>query len=64
MKEKVNIAALDYLLSENESKEKTKQISYTSLKRRQYLLENKNCSLSKIIFSIRSQTLDIKEWKP
>ena len=29
-----------------------------------YLLENKNCSLSKIIFNIRSQTLAIKEWKP
>ena len=31
---------------------------------RDYLLENENCSSSKNIFSIRSQTLDIKEWKP
>ena len=64
VKEKVNIAAFNYLVTENELKEKTKQISYTSLKMRNYLLENENCSLSKIIFSIRSQTLDIKEWKP
>ena len=40
MKEKVSIAALDYLVSEKELKEKTKKISYTSLKMRNYLPEN------------------------
>ena len=29
-----------------------------------YLFENLRTSLSKIIFKIRSQTLDIKDWQP
>ena len=30
----------------------------------EYLVRNKRTSLSKIIFSVRSKTLDIKEWLP
>ena len=30
----------------------------------QYLWENKNKELSLVIFSVRSKTLDIKEWQP
>ena len=30
----------------------------------EFLVENNNTSLSKIIFFIRSQTLDIKQWQP
>jgi hypothetical protein len=29
-----------------------------------YLVSNKRTELSKIIFKIRSQTLDIKQWQP
>ena len=64
VKEKVQIAALKYLVSENESKEKTKHIKFHKLKISDYLLDNEKNSLSKTILSIRSQTLDIKEWQP
>ena len=39
--EKVQIAALTYLVSENESKEKTKHIKFQELKISDYLLDNK-----------------------
>ena len=39
-------------------------IKFEELKISDYLLDNKDKSLSKIILSIRSQTLDIKEWQP
>ena len=29
-----------------------------------YLWENQSSHLSQIVFSVRSQTLDIKEWNP
>ena len=35
----MNIAALEYLVSENELKEKTNEINYTSYQMRNYLLE-------------------------
>ena len=64
VKQKVTESALGYLLKENIQKEKTRHILFEELKVSEYLLENRNRSLSIIIFSVRSQTLDIKEWKP
>ena len=42
LKEKVQNAALQYLVSENESKEKTKLIKFKKLKISDYLLHNEN----------------------
>ena len=64
--EKVKETALNNLLEENETKTKTKHIQYDELKMRGYLTHSKSTSLSKIIFSVRSGTLDIKtnnDWK-
>ena len=62
--EKTKEAAFLYLLEENSSKEKTKHIIFETLKMNEYLLNNESRGLSRIIFSVRSQTLDIKEWQP
>ena len=56
-----NKAFLD-LIKENSDKEKTKHIMFESLEMSEYLKENKKTSLSKIIFLLRSGTLDIKSW--
>ena len=37
---------------------------FEELKTSEYLLKNKSTTLSKIIFSLRSKTLDIKTWQP
>ena len=62
MKHKVTQACFEYLLNENSSKEKTKDITFKKFEMSKYLLENRSTSLSKIIFVARSGTLDIKEW--
>jgi hypothetical protein len=64
VKEKVKIAAFRYLIGENNSKEKTNDVVFEKLEMSEYLVRNKGTSLSKIIFSVRSKTLDIKEWLP
>ena len=60
IKSKTQIAALKYLSEENSQREKTKDIVFETLKMSPYLVSNKRTELSKIIFKIRSQTLDIK----
>ena len=55
--------ALKELNSENASKSKSKQLSYTSLKLLSYL-QNLFPSKSRTIFKCRSKTLDIKDHKP
>ena len=64
IKIKTKEAALKYLTEENIKKDKTKHIFFADLKRSKYLLNNKSTSLSKTIFSVRSKTLDIKQWQP
>ena len=64
VKLKLNQAALKQLTEENNKKEKTKHISFHELRLNQYLSENKSTPLSKTIFSVRSKTLDIKQWQP
>ena len=50
------------LVKENSQKEKTKHIKFDCLEMSEYLKENKKTQLSKIIFSLRSGTLDINKW--
>ena len=58
--QKIKEKALNYLVAENDKKEKTRHIKFNKLEMSNYLNENKSTSLSKLIFSIRSGTLDIK----
>ena len=44
--------------------EKTKDINFQDLNTSEYLLDNRSTTLSRIIFSLRSKTLDIKTWQP
>ena len=64
VRRKIKQAAFQYLIGENLSKEKTKHIVFEKYQMRKYLFINRSTSLAKIIFSVRSGTLDIKEWTP
>ena len=64
VKERVKSSALTNLCIENSKKEKTQNIWFDKLEMSKYLQENKRTSLSKVIFSVRSKTLDVKEWFP
>ena len=64
VKQNVKQAAFQHLLSENSSKEKTKNIVFDQFEMRKYLFINRSQSLSKVIFAVRSGTLEIKEWTP
>ena len=57
---KVRQHVLTQLVEENSKLEHTKDIPFNELQLRNYLDDNRNHSLSKIIFSVRSRTLDIK----
>ena len=63
VKSRVKELALRNLVEENSTKEKTKQIEFKELKMSKYLRKNTNSQISKIIFSIRSKTFDIKFWQ-
>ena len=56
--------ALKYLKEENSKMKKTKHIHFEQLKMSDYLFQNKQTSTTKIIFGVRSGTLDIKIWNP
>ena len=62
VKKKVKEKAFESLVEENSRKDKTRTVVFTKLKMTQYLSENGRTSLSKLIFAVRSKTLDIKEW--
>ena len=64
IKSSVNDLAFKHLVLENSVLENTKDILFEELKTSEYLLHNKSTSLSKIIFSRRSKTFDIKKWLP
>ena len=53
-----------HVLTQNSKLEHTKDIIFNELKLRSYLDDNRNHSLSNIIFSVRSWTLNIKLWQP
>ena len=59
-KKKVKETALKSLVNGNSRKDKTRTVVFKELKITKYLTENERTSLSKLIFSIRSKTLDIK----
>ena len=52
------------LVDENSKQENNKHILFEELKLNKYLHDNQNQSLSKIIFSVRSKTLDLKTLQP
>ena len=54
--------AFKHLKKEKEKKTKKKHIVFKKLEMSEYLVQNKNTLLSKIIFSTRSGTLDFKVW--
>ena len=58
---KTKDAAFMYLIEENLKKESTRNIVFQSLGMSTYLKTNKRKSLTQIIFSIRSKTLNIKK---
>jgi len=62
IKRKTKEKAFKDLLKENSEKTKTKDIVFEDLELSDYLKENKNTTLSNTIFSVRSGTLDIKQW--
>ena len=64
IKNAVKEVVFKHLTSENALLEHTKEIVFNELKTSEYLLDNRNTSLSKIIFSLRSKTFDIKKWQP
>ena len=64
VKQKTNSVAFSELVQENNEKEKTRDIIFDRLEMSEYLRENERTSLSKLIFQIRSQTVDIKYWQP
>ena len=63
VKNAVRKGALHYLSSENLLLQNTKEIFFEELRTSGYLLDNRNTTLSKIIFSLRSRTFDIKNWQ-
>ena len=62
VKKQVKTAAFSYLKNENSEKDKTKNIEFDSLRMSGYLFHNLSTPLSKVIFSVRSGTLNIKDW--
>ena len=63
VKNAVRKSAFNYLSSENLLLKNTKEIFFEELKTSEYLLDNRNTALSKIIFSLRSKTFDIMDWQ-
>ena len=50
-------------MKENLTKKNTKDITFSELKLSEYLSDNRNKSLSQIIFAVRSKTFDVKLWQ-
>ena len=64
MHSKVKEGALRFLVEENETKSRTILVKFKELEMSAYLVKNKSTAISKIIFSVRSGTLDLKDWHP
>ena len=64
IKQQTEAAAFNYLNEENKSKKKTNDMHFKKLETSPYLLRNNQKSVSNIIFSIRSETLQIKDFHP
>ena len=64
VKNAIKESAVKNLTSKNSLLKNTKDIVFKVLKTSEYILDNRNSSLTKIIFSLRSKTFDIKNWQP
>ena len=64
VKEMVKSAALESLVEENNTKERTRDIMFETLQISGYLETDMRTPLSKLIFNVRSKTLNIKDWCP
>jgi hypothetical protein len=64
VKNAIKESALKHSTSKNSLLKNTKNIVFKVLKTSEYILDNRNSSLTKIIFSLRSKTFDIKNWQP
>ena len=62
VKSKINQSCFEYLVNENASKERTREISFKKFELARYLYQNQSLSLCKVIFAARSGTLEIKDW--
>ena len=61
MKIKVRKAAFDYLIKENDTKEKTKTIKYNKLKLQNYFKSSRFTNSDiEVLIKLRSKTLDVK----
>jgi hypothetical protein len=61
VKNVIKQCAFQHLILENSKLENTKEITFTELRTSEYLLNNRNTRLSKMIFSLRSRSFDIKK---
>ena len=64
MKERVKSESLAFLNHENSSKDLTMDVHFEDLCLSDYLSQNQNTALAKVIFAIKSTLLDIQTWKP
>ena len=58
------VISFRYFIGDKSTKEKTNEVVFEKLEVSRYLEENKKNSYSKVIFSVRLKTLDLKEWLP
>ena len=67
VKEKISVAAFNYLIAEKNKQTKIAHIKYSGLEMQEYLMDGDvNVDVSKFILKARSKTLDIKsqrKWK-
>ena len=63
MKKRVKSEELVFLVNEKSNRENTKYIHFNELCLNDYLKENKNTNLAKVIFAVRSKSFDIKKWQ-
>ena len=67
LKEKIRVAAFEYLKMQQSKQDKIKNIEYQKLEMQEYLANgDRNINLSKVIFKARGRNLDIKlqkKWK-
>ena len=64
VKKNIKESAFKQLVNDNSILEKTRDIHFKESKASDYLKDNRNTTITKIIFSLRSETLDIKTWQP
>ena len=64
LKWKIKFISFTFLVEESNKREKTRHVKFLDFKISEYLGKKMKTSLSTFIFSIRSKTLDLKDWQP